>query len=83
MKLQLLVDNAKVAVEIKPTTNPKVAIVVFSDGSKCMASVGKHFNGNDPLFLGDDNKLLPGWTINGEWLASPNAAGGVKLADFA
>ena len=64
---------------IQHPQSEKTAQVTFTSGKKALASIGKHFNGQDPLFLDANNNLLPGWTINNDWLVAPNAGGGLKL----
>lgn len=72
--LQRKAENVKVVKSAEESTSKNVAIVTFQDGTKCYASIPKHFEGETPLFCNDKDELLPGWavrSIDGDpWLVS-------------
>jgi len=59
------------AKSISLSKNPNIAILEFTDNTEILCSVTRHFDGEIPLFLNDDNSLKSGWYFNGDLLCSP------------
>lgn len=61
----------------------KAVIVTFKNGEKALASISKHFSGNDPKFLDGDNNLLPQYAVKSidgtRWIVDANAKGGLAM----
>ena len=46
---------------------------------KAMASIAKHFDGEDPLFLDDSNRLLNNWEVKNDWVLPVGGGKGLTL----
>jgi hypothetical protein len=61
----------------------RTVIVTFvnADGEEieAMASIPKHFEGEDPLFLDDSNRLLSNWEVKNDWVLPVGGGEGLTL----
>jgi hypothetical protein len=63
--------------------SPKVVIFTFANEEgeeiEAMASIAKHFNGEDPLFLDDSNRLIAAYEIVNDWILPVGGGAGLTL----